>query len=419
MTIVRGYEWSITTRSLAFIGPIVALETLGDDRIVVATEYGYRLSLLGSFDYTSESALARSPVTGIEIELFSGEPIMSVSDFRVPFGDLQDLPQLLRGNDIITGGSGFGSNELYGFAGDDRITGGPGPDILDGGTGIDELRGGPGYDAYYVDRPEDLIEDPDGGQAYLRGKLYTLPDPLDTLRVAPGRKAATLIGNGLDNFLYGRSGKDRLEGLAGDDRLDGGSGADTLIGGSGDDLYFVDNRKDVVVELPGEGMDSVRASKSWTMAAEVERLEASGRSLKLVGNDLANEILVEGIAKSLDGRGGDDRISLGEGKISILGGTGGDRFTWRGVDGKLDTLRDFAASEGDVLDLDTLLPAGASADPLAFVRLSTASGGAVLEVDVDGTGGPAGWAPLVLLTGITPGATSLQTLIAAGAIELG
>jgi hypothetical protein len=73
------------------------------------------------------------------------------------------------------------------------------------------------------------------------------------------------------------------------------------------------------------------------MAAEVERLEASGRKLKLVGNDLDNEILIGGIAKSIDGRGGDDRISLGEGKIPILGGTGGDRFTWRGLDGQLDT----------------------------------------------------------------------------------
>jgi hypothetical protein len=337
MTVVTGYVEAIDTRSLAFVGPIVALETLGDDRIVAVTEYGYRLSLLGRFDHTSESALARSPVTGIEIELFSGEPIMSVSDFRVPFGDLEDLPQLLRGKDIITGGSGSGTNELYGFAGDDRITWGPGPDILDGGPGIDELRGGLGTDYYYVDRSEDLIEDPDGGQAFLRGKLYTLPEPLTALSVAPGGKAATLIGNGLDNFLYGRSGKDRLEGLAGNDHLEGGSGADTLVGGPGDDLSIVRDGKDRVLELAGEGTDTVRASTSWTMAAEVERLEASGRKLKLVGNDLDNEILIGGIAKSIDGRGGDDRISLGEGKIPILGGTGGDRFTWRGLDGQLDT----------------------------------------------------------------------------------
>lgn len=102
---------------------------------MVATAFGYRLSLLGRFDYTSESALARSPVTGIEVERFSGEPIMSVSDFRVPVGDLQDLPQLLRGNDIITGGSGFGTNELYGFAGDDRSTGGPTPTSWTAGPG--------------------------------------------------------------------------------------------------------------------------------------------------------------------------------------------------------------------------------------------------------------------------------------------
>lgn len=418
MAVVQGYERPITTRSLAVPGPIVAIEALGSDRITVATARGYRPSLLGRFDPTGESSLQRPPVTGLEVELLDGEPVLSVRDFRVAFGDLEDLPQLLVGNDEIGGGSGSGSNDLYGYAGDDRITGGPGPDILDGGPGIDELRGGAGYDVYTVDRPEDLIEDPDGGQVLLLGKLYVLPEPLDALSIAPGGKAATLIGNGLDNFLYGRGGKDRLEGLAGNDDLEGGSAADTLVGGPGDDLFIVRDRKDLVVELAGEGTDAARATTGWTMSAEVERLEASGRNLELVGNDLANEILVGGVAKSVDGRGGDDTIALGEGKVAILGGPGADRFSWSRLDGAVDTLRDFAPAGGDVLDLAGLLGPDAALDPLAWPRLSPGKGGALLELDPDGPTGGGGWAPLVLLTGIAPGSAALEGLLAAGAIEL-
>ena len=82
-------------------------------------------------------------------------------------------------------------------------------------------------------------------------------------------------------------------------------------------------------------------------------------------------------------------------------------------------MADFTPAEGDVLDLHALLPAGASTDPLAFVRLAPAAGGTLLELDVDGTAGPAGWAPLALLPGIAAGEASLRALIASGAIELG
>lgn len=420
MATVTGYELPISTLSLASLGPIVSIEALGTDRITLLTLYGYRLSLLGSFDYTSETSLGRSPVTGLEIELQDGRPVMSVSDFVVAFERLEDLPQLLEGDDTITGGSGPGSNDLYGFGGDDTITGGPSADVLDGGPGIDRLRGGAGYDTYVVDRPEDQIEDEaDGGQVLLLGTSYTLPEPLATLAVAEGGKAATLIGNGQNNFLYGRGGKDRLEGLAGDDSLEGGAGADTMLGGPDDDTYIVQDKKDVIVELAGEGLDLARATTSLTLAAEVERLEAYGRNLKLVGNEADNEILALGIAKAVDGRGGDDSIELGEGKIAIQGGGGADRIAWRVLDGKADRLSDLASTEGDVLALGALLDPAAGQDPLAFLRLGPGKGGALLELDPDGLTGPSGWRPLVLLAGIEPGSASLEALLAAGTIETG
>ena len=42
-------------------------------------------------------------------------------------------------------------------------------------------------------------------------------------------------GRGVDDFLDGGAGADRLDGMEGNDELWGGSGADTLVGLGGDD----------------------------------------------------------------------------------------------------------------------------------------------------------------------------------------
>jgi Ca2+-binding RTX toxin-like protein len=45
----------------------------------------------------------------------------------------------------------------------------------------------------------------------------------------------------------------------GNDTLDGGAGNDSLIGGLGDDTYVLETG-DVIVELAGQGSDTVRSS---------------------------------------------------------------------------------------------------------------------------------------------------------------
>jgi len=426
MATVTGYAHGISTRSFidAFGYPLY-LETFGPERIVFVTDIPFRVTFVGSFDYRSEASFLQSPVTALEVATLSGAAVMRAAEFRVTLESLGrgEFGVILAGNDTITGG--LGSNDSFGWGGNDVIVGGPENDVLDGGRGIDRLEGGAGRDIYYVDDPRDPIVDPDGGQVFSSARSYTLPEPLTSLVAAPGAKKVTLIGNDLDNDLSGGSGKDRLEGRGGNDTIEGGAGADTMLGGPGDDVHAVEHKKDLVVEQPGDGIDTVRASVAFTLPPHVENLHLEGRVAQGIGNEEDNRIEGAGLTTLLDGRGGDEtiliRISGDNVAVTIRGGAGADRIRWEGraPDTRPDTVADFTPAEGDLLDLDALLPAGAPRDPLAFVRLAPAPGGASLELDLDGAAGPMGWAALALLPGVAAGEAGLQTLLAAGAIELG
>ena len=73
-------------------------------------------------------------------------------------------------------------------------------------------------------------------------------------------------------LLLGGDGQDTIIAGAGRDTLDGGPNPDVLQGGAGDDVYLTDDAADSVVENPGEGIDEVRSSASFTLAANVENL---------------------------------------------------------------------------------------------------------------------------------------------------
>jgi Ca2+-binding RTX toxin-like protein len=117
---------------------------------------------------------------------------------------------------------------------------------------------------------------------------------------------------------------DTISGLAGNDTLDGGAGADSLMGGAGDDLYVVD-ATDVVVEVAGEGTDTVQAAFSYTLGAEVENLTLTGSaSINGTGNAANNVLTGNSYANILSGLDGNDYLSGGNGADTLLGGAGGD-----------------------------------------------------------------------------------------------
>jgi Ca2+-binding RTX toxin-like protein len=231
------------------------------------------------------------------------------------------------GNDVLRAAGaqpheihGLGGNDvLAGATGADHLAGGDGNDQLNGGAGVDTLLGGAGDDTYTLADPVDtIVELPGEGRDTVRSAFATtLPAGVENLTLT-GTAAIGGSGNGLDNALLGNAANNLLTGGAGDDSLDGGGGTDTLAGGLGDDRYTVDDASDLTLESPGEGVDRVRSTVSWTLAANVENLELVGTAAVIAtGNALDNELIGSTRANQLDGGAGVD---------TMIGGTGDDLY---------------------------------------------------------------------------------------------
>ncbi|MEN3109662.1 calcium-binding protein [Uliginosibacterium paludis] len=254
------------------------------------------------------------------------------------------------GDDSLQGLSG--SDALLGMTGNDTLVGGSGNDTLNGGSGADAMAGGLGDDAYVVDDVGDVITEATGeGIDTVSSSLsITLSSNVENLLLvgnsnidATGNEEANVIqGNSDANRIIGLGGGDELKGDAGDDALDGGSGddfldgglgIDTLVGGLGDDIFLVDRADDIVIENTGEGTDTVRATASYVLSADVENLvlDANGGSIDGTGNSLANY---------LSGNDYGNRLNGGNGADTLEGQGGDDTYV-------LDTLDDLIIEAQD------------------------------------------------------------------------
>jgi Ca2+-binding RTX toxin-like protein len=283
---------------------------------------------------------------------------------------LEDL--VLIGNAAIDG-TGNGLRNV--------ITGNDAANRLAGAGGADTLIGGGGDDLYLADAIDVLIEQAGGGHdTVVVAATFALPDHIEVLRFS-GTANARGDGNAADNFvqgnvgnnrIFGQAGDDTLVGGAGDDTLHGGDGADSLVGGEGvdrldggpgDDTYVVIDA-DILIELPGAGIDTVLSAIDMVLPVNFEHLTLLGQSgLSATGNAVGNVLTGNGGANMLRGLAGDDSISGGQGADTLEGGLGADtlsgggasdRFLWSSTAEGGDVVTDFRSGD----DLLAVVSAG-------------------------------------------------------------
>lgn len=238
---------------------------------------------------------------------------------RTTTGDASS--ETLTGNSDIDKLIGLGGNDkLFGLDGNDTLDGGSGNDALDGGAGNDAMSGGAGNDTYAVDSIGDKVIEAagQGTDTVVASSSFTLSSNVENLTLT-GTGNIFGVGNDIANVLVGNGNNNVLNGEA---------GADTMKGGLGDDIYAVDNAGDKIIEVAGQGIDTVQAQSSYTLAANVEKLIQVGTAnIAGTGNELANTI----------------QGNLGANIFT--GGAGNDTFVFKTQFGSsnLDHITDFSA----------------------------------------------------------------------------
>ena len=324
---------------------------------------------------------------------------------RMAGGDGDDLYYVDNAGDVLTEAANSGSDKVIttlakytlaanveqldytgtaAFAG----TGNALDNVIDGGSGNDTIDGAAGSDTYIVSgafadytrsRPNatDLVLTKGTQKITLRN--------VENVQFSDGVKTlAQLILN------VTSIGNDILTGTAGNDTINGLAGMDTMSGGLGDDRYMVDVAGDRVLELDGEGTDTVEvtmASGLWQLDANVENAIVKGSGAAgLTGNALDNLLTGNSAANALDGGAGNDTLDGGTGVDKLAGGTGDDLYY---VDNAGDAITELASAGADkVMTTLAKYTLAANVENLEYTGTAAFAGtGNALDNVIDGGNG--------------------------------
>ncbi|WP_157266296.1 beta strand repeat-containing protein [Azohydromonas aeria] len=169
-------------------------------------------------------------------------------------------------------------------------------------------------------KPAQLTDTPFGLRysVTVNGLSTTGADTIET-RLVLNDGASSYIATSQQVSVGALVSNDSLVGGAGNDTLDGGAGNDTLAGGLGNDTYHIESAGKTVVELAGQGTDTVEVTFSYslnsTALANVENLVLLGsNSIDATGNALSNRIEGNLANNVLSGLGGNDTLVGGYGQ---------------------------------------------------------------------------------------------------------
>ena len=221
----------------------------------------------------------------------------------------------LTGAAAINGTGNGGRNTLIGNGAINTLTGGNGIDNLTGGLGADILIGGNGNDTYNIDAT-DTISEAAGSTA-----------GVDLVRAGFTYSIAAVAN--LENIELTGVGNFNATGNAGNNILTGNTGTNVLTGGGGDDTFVINKTADTVVELGGEGYDTViatgAAGTTFVMANFVEAMNLGGIvATNATGNDENNVITGNAVKNTLNGGNGNDTLTGDAGADTLIGGEGND-----------------------------------------------------------------------------------------------
>ena len=273
-------------------------ETNGNDTFYGTTGPDHWVGLLGNDTYYVNNA----GDTITELANQGWDTVYSSISYTLPVNVEALVLQESAGNANATG------NNAYNY-----LVGNSGNNVLSDGGAANQMAGGAGNDTYNVSNAGDVIvENANAGWDMVWSSVsYTLPTNVEALYLYDSAGNANATGNTGNTYLVGNSHNNILS--------DGG-GAATMSGGAGNDSYYVNNSADVITETANQGTDSVYASISYTLSANVENLILTGTAaINATGNGAGNV---------LTGNSADNIISDGgsAGVATMAGGAGNDTY---------------------------------------------------------------------------------------------